>query len=400
MLYQHNLVGNSLGRCELQEMLHAGNIVTSYRGFQPDLQRHVTVQVLAAGLRTEATYRAAFREGARLIASFEHPHIVPILDYGEQAGVDYIVMRQMNGGTLKMRLGNAGWGFKEVATFIRQIGAALDYVHARGETHGDPATINIVFDGAGSAYLADFLLAGFQKQLEGFLGVPLYMAPERWKEEKPTPLSDQYALAVIAYEALTGKPLFEAPALVPLMQKHLDEAPPAPQTLRPDIPNQVTPVLLRALAKTPEERYPTILDFARELENALATPPAHLFISYSRRDGDYAKYLRQHLLDSGLPVWLDDAIEHGEQWFAQIHTAIQNAAAVLVIMSPTAEASEWVHKEILLAKRYQKPIFPLLLSGSEFPLLIDIQYADVRDSALPNAAFHRRIRESVFGKGV
>jgi len=141
-----------------------------------------------------------------------------------------------------------------------------------------------------------------------------------------------------------------------------------------------------------------VTNFTHELAQALNTEPGHLFISYSRRDTDYAQQLKTHLRENGLPVWIDDQIEHGSQWFNQINDAIASCTAFVVIMSPDAEQSEWVQKEILLAKRYEKPIFPVLLRGQEFPLLIDIQFADVRDERMPGTAFYRRLNRVVFGQ--
>jgi serine/threonine protein kinase len=389
-----DLTGQTLGRYEIRELIYNGTIVAHYAAFQPGLDRKVTVQTLQKHYRHDRQYNQAFAKAAKIIAEYEHPAIVPIIDFGIDHEITFIVMRMLRGGTLTERLKQGALSFQDSISVVRQIAGALEYVHAEGTVHGSPGGGSIAFDSWGNAYLADFIIAGFLSEVnEAVIGTPAYMAPERWREQPPTPQSDQYALAAITWEMLTGKILFTTPT------QHLTAAPEPPQMLRPEIPTAVNDVLFRALAKDPAERYPTVSDFAREFEKALSLTPQHLFISYSRRDKDFAQRLKDHLRGSGFTIWIDEQIEHGDHWFNEINDAIRTCAAFLVLMSPEAEHSEWVQKEILLAKRYKKPIFPLLLSGDEFPLLIDLQFADVRDGELPGTDFHRRVSKAVYGTG-
>jgi serine/threonine protein kinase len=391
------LQGKTFGQYEVGELIYTGGISEVYRAFQPTLQRTVAFRTLQPKYRGNEQYEQALTRGAQITAAYEHPNIVPIFDYGRQDDIAYLAMRMMPGGALRDRLKNGVLSFVEAIAITRQIANALDYVHTLGATHGDPTPANIVFDAGGSAYIANFLVAGFLGgKYEGVMGTPYYMAPERWREQPPTPATDQYGLAAISYQLISGFPPFPAGSIA---TQHLTAEPPAPQTHRPEIPTAVNDVLFRALAKEPEERYPTIMDFARDFERAMQSTPQHLFISYSRRDKEFAKQLQQHMKDGGFQVWIDDAIEHGDQWFNEIHEAIKTCAAFLVIMSPEAEQSEWVQKEILLAKRYKKPVFPLLLSGDEFAILIDIQYADLRAGEMPDTDFHRRVSRAVYGVG-
>lgn len=395
-----NLVGKTLGQYELREILSNGTIVGHYLAYQPRLKRSVLVQVLQAHLRDKPQARGALTRGAQLIAQLAHPHIVPIHDFGTHDEIDYVVMQHMSGGSLHNRIQQqSALGFQDAATICRQIGGALEYVHSRGFVHGDPSVQNIVFDDWGSAYLSDFIMAGFLAEMDDSVAGTLhYMAPERWQQQTPTLASDQYALAAIAYEMISGHPPFDGSTVAELYNKHLSAPFPPPQSYRMEIPPSVNAVLQRALAKAPADRYPTVSDFAREFETALKAAPQHLFISYSRRDSAYAQEVKTHLAHNGFEVWLDDAIQHGDQWFNQIHDAIKSCAAFVVIMTPDAEQSEWVQKEILLAKRYKKPIFPLLREGDEFAILIDVHYADVRNGDLPGVDFHRRVRRAVFGE--
>lgn len=378
------------GQYKIREFVADNGIVQTYRAFQNSLKRVVAVHILNEKSRLDPYWRRALARGAEIAAQFEHPNIVPVVDYGTHKGVEYAIARDMPGGTLHMKLKAGTLERSEVATTINQISAALDFVHAQGSCHGDPAPANIIFDQSGNAHVADFYLLGrlevvAAEEVAGTLG---FMSLERMRPNPPTPLSDQYALAALAYLMLTGKQ--------PPLAFNLDQMV-AVHEHRAEIPPDVNAVVLRGMAELPEHRFPTIMDFARQFEQALKSAPQHVFISYSRRDSDYVQRLKDHLQANKLQIWVDDQIEHGDQWFNVIHEAIKTSAAFLVVMSPEAEQSEWVHKEILLAKRYRKPIFPLLLSGMEMPILIDLQFADVRDETMPNVNFYRRLTHAVYG---
>jgi serine/threonine protein kinase len=254
---------------------------------------------------------------------------------------------------------------------------------------------NILFDSWGNPYIGNLFFANLKAVSDEGLAWS-YAAPERWQGEPATMVSDQYAFAVLVYYMLTGEKPFQGRGKN-LREQHLNEMPPLPQSYRPDIPTAVNEVLFRAMAKQAADRYATVADFAREFEKAVQAAPQHLFISYSRRDKTYTQQLSEHLSASGFNVWIDSQIEYGDTWFNEIDAAIKSCAAFLLVMSPEAYQSEWVQKEILLAKRYKKPIFPLLLQGEEFAIVIDIQFADVKDSSMPDANFHRRLRRAVFG---
>jgi serine/threonine-protein kinase len=391
-----DLAGTTLGQYELLELLEDNTIIRTYRAVQQSLKRPVAVHVLNRERGDYAVWREALVTGVGIAARFEHPNIVPVIDYGIHDGIDYVVLRLVEGGTLYKRLEQGALGINEAAGVVRQIASALDYVHAQGHFHGDPAAVNIIFDTVGNAYIAEFYLAGLlHATYPGLVaGVLAYLAPERRDGQPPTPQTDQFALAGVAYHMLTGTLAWESRD----QPRHLAAVPPLQQH-RPDIPTAVNAVLWRALAFDPADRFPTVTEFARQFETALSSTPQHLFVSYSRKDGDFVAALKEHLLQNGLQVWIDNHIEHGDQWFNQINDAIRTCAAFLVVMSPDSEASEWVQKEVLLAKRYKKPIFPLLLRGDEFPLLIDLQFADVRGGEMPNPDFHRRVTRTIYGQG-
>jgi serine/threonine protein kinase len=388
-------VGHTFGnQYEIRELIEDNGIIHTYRAHQESLKRTVAVHVLSQKDRGEAHWTAAFMKGAEIMAQYAHPNIVPVYDFGSHQGIDYTVLRFLEGGSLQDKIRQGSVEVAEVVSVVKQVAAALDYVHSQGSVHGDPATINILLDVWGNAYLADFYLYGLLQTVDMNIvaGVPAFMAPERMLGQAPTPLSDQYALASVAFNLLTGKSPVDAG-----IRAFRHDARESSQVYLPEFPEAINSVMNRALAFDPAQRFATVLEFARQFEQALASLPQHVFISYSRQDTDYVLALRDFLTSNGFQVWVDDQIESGDQWFNHINDAIKSAAAVLIVMTPDAESSEWVQKEILLAKRYSKAIFPILLRGDEFPILIDLQFVDARDGELPGADFHRRLARSIIG---
>jgi formylglycine-generating enzyme required for sulfatase activity len=123
--------------------------------------------------------------------------------------------------------------------------------------------------------------------------------------------------------------------------------------------------------------------------------PNHIFISYAREDQPYARGLADHLRQRDFDVWMDDRIDFGDRWWQTIIQALRASAALVVVMTPQSEKSEWVHREVLLALDDHKPVFPLLLRGERFPLLIDRQYADVTGGQMPPEDFYDRLRQAL-----
>jgi Tol biopolymer transport system component/serine/threonine protein kinase/formylglycine-generating enzyme required for sulfatase activity len=277
-----DLTGHILGQYELRELLGRGGMGAVYRAYQRALKRAVAVKVLPAALAADPDFVARFTREAETAAALEHPHIIPVYDYGVEGGTSYIVMRLLGGGTLADRLaareasGAPLPSLGEVAGLLTQLAGAFDYAHQQGVIHRDIKPSNIMFDTHGNAFLVDF---GIAKLLEhtsaltatgAVLGTPLYMAPEQWRAEQPIPATDQYALGVTIYQLLTGQVPFQAPTPYGLMHKHLNETPAPPHTLRPNLPPALAASLERALAKSPAERFPSVTAFAQTFARAAA----------------------------------------------------------------------------------------------------------------------------------
>ncbi|HRF95377.1 MAG TPA: serine/threonine-protein kinase, partial [Aggregatilineales bacterium] len=160
-----NLKGQMLGQYELRELLGVGGMGSVYRGFQTALKREVAVKVLPSTLAQQPGYIERFTREAETSAALEHPHIVPIVDYGTQRGISYVVMRLLTGGTLAERINQAQADKRglpslgETAKLLRELASALDYAHNRGVIHRDIKTSNVMFDNQGNSYLVDFGIA-------------------------------------------------------------------------------------------------------------------------------------------------------------------------------------------------------------------------------------------------
>ena len=276
-----NLTGHKLGQYELRELLGVGGMGSVYRAHQRALGRDVAVKVLPSVLAREHGYVQTFTREARIAASLEHPHIVPIYDYGTQDGIAYVVMRLLNDGTLAQRLylrqqRREGLpSLAETSALLRQVASALDYAHRKGVVHRDMKPGNIMFDD-GTPYIVDFGIARLMSDpaITGaaqVFGTPMYMPPEQWRDEELTPETDQYALAAVTYTLITGQPLFPLTQPQNLVLKHLSDLPTPPHVVRPDLPPAVSSVIGRALAKNPRDRFLTVGAFAQAFNAAVSS---------------------------------------------------------------------------------------------------------------------------------
>ncbi|HEX3051456.1 MAG TPA: serine/threonine-protein kinase, partial [Aggregatilineaceae bacterium] len=263
----HTLSGTRLGQYQLYELIGVGGMAAVYRAYHPALNRFVAIKVLSPSLAQDPQYIERFDREARIAGTLEHRYIVPIYDYGVQDGISYVVMRLLTGGTLAQRTRQSALPLDQVMTLLDQLAGALDFAHSRGIIHRDIKPSNIMFDDEGNAYITDLGIAKLMEGTTSFtstgqvMGTPLYMAPEQWRAEPLTPAADQYALAVMVYGLVAGHPPFEAPTPHALMYFHLNQMP--PRVDRPGVPDAVSQVLARALAKRPQDRFPTVTQFAQ-----------------------------------------------------------------------------------------------------------------------------------------
>jgi serine/threonine protein kinase len=274
-----NLIGQNLGPYRIMEQVGRGGMATVYKAYQPAMDRHVAVKVLSAHFMQDPSFVERFEREARTIARLEHPHILPVHDYGKAPdGTTYIVMRYINAGTLSDLLKQGPLSVNEIVHLFSQIGDALAYAHEQGILHRDMKPSNILIDPRNQAFLTDFGLARIiegDSHLTGsmIVGTPAYMAPEQGQGRPADKRSDIYALGVVLYEMVTGRPPFEAETPMAVMIKHMTEPLPLPSTLNPNLSPAVERVILKALAKEPEARYQSVTDMVRVLQEAVTEMP-------------------------------------------------------------------------------------------------------------------------------
>ncbi len=405
-LTYHTLkAGDLLRDYRVDERIDKGERSRVYRAYDTQREREVALKIMNA--QYESSERAArFKREAQLLGRLHHAHIVPFYDFGSLYDMNYIVMPFLKGGSLARRLEqHKRLLLPDVLDTLDQLAGALDYMHGEGIVHRDLKPTNLVFGDTDNIYLADLGIAKVLDDKDSValtavgqtLGTPVYMPPEQWSGERVTSAADQYALACITFQLLTGELPFTAETPFALMLKHVRENPPLLSALRPDLPTSIDAALLRAMEKDPAKRYPNVHSFAAALRAAAYQPAAggqksgHVFISYSRADGDYAYRVADFLKSKGLEVWIDSRIEPSDGWWRMIVEAIDTCGAFVIIMSPAAEESKWVEREYMLADHKNKPAFPLLLKGSPFPIYVATQYADVQGELLPPENFCQRL---------
>src|SRR6266480_6689342 len=278
------------GRYRILKQLGSGSMGEVYLVEDTRINRQVAIKVI----RTEAatypdsntTSNAArlFEREARAIAKLNHPNILPLFDFGEEVvsgtPLTYMVMPYCAEGSLATWLQQRGEGHllspTAVAHFLHQAADALQHAHDNDIIHQDVKPQNFLIRSNRNAPLPDLLLAdfGIAKLAAGtsgasqvIRGTPIYMAPEQW-EGNPVPASDQYALGVMIYQLLTGRPPFQG-GPGQMMYKHLSVAPQPPSTFNPTLNHDVDTILLRALAKRPENRFPSVSIFGKALQETL-----------------------------------------------------------------------------------------------------------------------------------
>lgn len=270
-----NLLGRTIGRFEILAELGRGGMAVVYRARQTDLERIVALKVLPPELSYDQSYIARFHQEARSAAGLEHPHIVPIFEIGAAEGLQYIAMKYIAGGTLKEVVDKQGrMSLDQVVVVLEQIAGALDYAHSKGVIHRDIKPSNIMIAENGWVYLTDFGLArslsgGGMTMAGTVMGTPEYMSPEQAQGLATigTP-TDIYALGVVVYELLTGKMPFQADTPMGMLIARLQQAPRPPRDYRGDLPEAVEDVIMRALARKPEARFPTAGALVQALKQA------------------------------------------------------------------------------------------------------------------------------------
>ena len=274
-----DLSGRSFGVYRIIEPLGHGGMASVYKAYQPAVDRHVALKVLPSHLAQDPEFLARFKQEAKVLAKLQHPHILPVHDFGESDGFTYIVMPLIKTGTLAATLTGQPLPFDQIKRVITQIGDALDCAHAQGLVHRDVKPSNILLDERGNCLLADF---GIAKILEGadtltatggLIGTPKYMSPEQGLGNTIDGRSDVYSLGVVLYEMATGQVPFDAETPLAVVVKHIRDPLPVPSRVNPDIPEPLQRMIFRAMHKEPSERFATAGAMV-EMMSAMPVAPA------------------------------------------------------------------------------------------------------------------------------
>ncbi|HEU5368578.1 MAG TPA: serine/threonine-protein kinase, partial [Ktedonobacterales bacterium] len=268
--------GQHFGNYQLTKLLGEGGYAQVYLGEQVFLKTKVAVKVLRAHLDEEKVKQFCFE--ANTIARLEHPHIVRLLDFGVENAAPYLIIDYAPNGTLRQRHHQGiPIPLATVVSYVEQIAEALDYAHQQKIIHRDIKPENLLVGRKDEVLLSDFGIAVVAHQTTSLttqdgLGTISYVAPEQLRS-RPRPASDQYALAAVVYEWLTGSTLFQGSPIEVAMQ-HLEVSPPPMREVGNLFPADVEQAIRRALEKQWQMRYTSVREFANALHDASLPRPA------------------------------------------------------------------------------------------------------------------------------
>jgi serine/threonine protein kinase len=267
--------GDHVGPYKIIEKLGQGGMATVYKAYHAGLDRYVALKVLHSELTEDPTFTARFQREGRLVAKLDHPNIVAVHDFAEHDGYPYLVMKYIEGETLKARLGTGPLSGEEITDIVDSVGSALTYAHGQGILHRDIKPSNVLIAREGRIYLADFGLARIAQagsstiSSDAVMGTPQYISPEQAIGKSDLDeRTDIYSFGVMLYEMVVGQVPYSADTPFSIIYDHIHTPLPLPRSVNPSVPESVERVLLKALAKERNDRYATVAKLVSAFKSA------------------------------------------------------------------------------------------------------------------------------------
>lgn len=323
---QTSLIGQTLRGYTFEKRIGRGGFGAVYLAWQTSIERAVAIKVILPHYANEPEFQQQFEAEAHLVASLEHPHIIPLYDYWQDETGAYLVMRYIPEGTLddlikKEKL--LSW--EQARRIFVQTVEALEVAHDNGVVHRDIKPANILLDDRGNAYLTDFgvaWIAGTITSEESVTGTPAYLSPELLRGQQPSPQSDLYALGILLYQMLTGQHPFTG-HIAQIIFAQVNNPMPSVLDIRSDLPKDVETLIYRLTMKEANDRYPNAKTLRLEFENTAMTQPAAPMttISVAAKNGGLQKSIRQHrasldlrnrysMIDVVYEYWIEGVLEN------------------------------------------------------------------------------------------
>src|SRR5215470_9570652 len=271
----------TLGRYRIERVLGKGAMGVVYEALDPKLNRKVAIKTILVSQLDEETakdFSQRFVREAHAVARLNHPNIVQVYDFGEEAGVAYLVMEFIRGSELKSALASGRvFDRRQCVRIMCELLEALDFAHEAGVVHRDIKPANVMLDSQGRAKLTDFGVARItdadrtgadRTQAGTVVGTPAYMSPEQIEGQRVDRRSDIFSAGIILYQFLTGQKPFTGEGAWTVARKIIQEDPPMPSTLNVEVPREYDSVVARALAKNPDGRFASAREFAAALRRA------------------------------------------------------------------------------------------------------------------------------------
>lgn len=371
------------GRYEILEHIADGGMASVNKAYDPILGRKVALKIVKASLlEANQVYAKMFLEEAATMGNLEHPHILPVYDYGYSENKDhspFVVTRLVKNGSLHDYLQNESMTSMQVIWLTERIASAIDYFHHQGIMHRDLKPSNILIADQTHPYITDFGLTHVPEELRNsHTGSPFFISPEQWLGDVDNYRSDLFSFGLIIFFCFTG--LYPVPEGMntkynpKIKEYRINPNMSQIRSIRehlPHLPIGVELVLDRLTRYDPNERYATASEAAEALRQSFQSGQKDIkgkvFISYAHKDAEYVHRLAEQLALINIDIWIDKNIQPGSNWDRNIESVLEAADKMLLILSPAAVASDNVHDEWSYFLEEGKEIYPLVYETCDIP---------------------------------